>query len=111
VTFHLAVTNDQPNDLGPVTVTDYLKSDTQFVSASSSQGQCTFEPTHGENGIVDCDLGSLPAGGTAEIVVVVVPQESGILNNQAWASMLWNGNNLLAKLAPQTPASVYVYPA
>ena len=111
VTFHLTVTNDEPNAISPVQVTDYLEPGAQFVSASSSQGQCTFEPTHGENGVVDCDLGSLPAGGTAYIDVVVIPQESGILNNTAWANMLWNGNTLLANLTPQTPASVYVEPA
>ncbi len=111
VTFHLAVTNDEPNDLSPVQVIDYLKPGVEFVSASSSQGQCTYDPSHGENGDVRCDLGSLPAGGTAEVDVVVVPQEPGLLNNTAWANMLWNGNTLLANLSDITPASVYVYSA
>ncbi len=110
VTFHLTVTNDEPNDLSPVQVTDYLPTGVQFVSASSSQGQCTFVEG-GENGLVKCDLGSLPAGGTAEVDVVVVPQESGLLTNTAWANMLWNGNTLLANLSDIIPASVYVYPA
>ena len=110
VTFHLTVTNDEPNAISPVQVTDYLEPGAQFVSASSSQGQCTFVEG-GENGLVKCDLGSLPPGGTAEIDVVVVPQEQGLLNNTAWANMLWNGNTLLANLTPIIPASVYVYPA
>ncbi len=110
VTYHLVVTNDEPNDLSPVQVTDYLKPGAQFVSASSSQGQCTFVEG-GENGLVKCELGSLSPGGTAEVDVVVVPQEPGLLNNTAWANMLWNGNTLLANLTDITPASVYVYPA
>ncbi len=108
VTFHLTLTNDEPNDLGPVQVIDDLPTGVQFVSASSSQGQCTFEPSHAENGSVNCDLGTLPAGGTAEVDVVVVSQKPGVITNLAYANMLWGGNNLLANLAPITPASVYV---
>jgi hypothetical protein len=55
-------------------------------------------------------MGSLPPGGMAEVDVVVVPQKPGLLDNTAWANMLWNGNTLLANLTGITPASVYVYP-
>ena len=110
VTFHLAVTNDEPNAISPVEVIDYLPAGVKFVSASSGQGQCTYDPSHGENGDVRCDLGSLSPGSTAEVDVVVVPQESGLLDNTAFANMLWNGNTLLANLTPIIPASVYVYP-
>ncbi len=108
VTFHLALTNDEPNDLGPVQVNDELPEGVQFVSASSSQGQCTFEPSHAWNGSVKCDLGTLPAGGTAEVEVVVVPQEPGVIDNLAHAEMVWSVG-LLANLTPIIPASVYVY--
>jgi hypothetical protein len=63
----------------------------QFVSASSSQGQCTFEPTHTEkslNGDVHCGLGAIPPGGTAQIDVVVVPQKNvGAILNEVQAPM------------------------
>jgi uncharacterized repeat protein (TIGR01451 family) len=114
VTFHLAVTNDEPNAISPVEVIDDLPEGVQFVSASSSQGQCTYDPSHGVNGDVRCNLGNLPAGGTAEVDVVVVPQgvpqEQGVITNLANTTMLWNGNTLLANLTPIIPASVYVYP-
>ena len=108
VTFHLALTNDEPNDLGPVQVTDDLPEGVQFVSASSSQEQCAFEPSHGWNGSINCDLGTLPAGGTAEVDVVVDPQESGVITNLAHADMVWSVG-LLANFTPIIPASVYVY--
>ena len=82
VTFHVTVTNDAPYELNNVIVTDDLHPYAQFVSASSSQGQCTYNPSSGENGWVTCDLGPLPPGCTAEIDIVVVPQEPGSINNE-----------------------------
>jgi uncharacterized repeat protein (TIGR01451 family) len=75
VTFHTTVTNDGPNTISDAQVLDALPAGVQFVSASSSQGQCTFKPSFGKNGFVECDLGTLPPGGTAQIDVVLVPQE------------------------------------
>ena len=92
VTFHTTLTNESPFDISPTAVDTLPDSrDVQFVSASSSQGQCTFEPTHTEkspNGDVHCDLGMIPPGGTAQIDVVVVPQKNvGAILNEVAAPM------------------------
>jgi hypothetical protein len=44
----------------------------------------------------------------AEVEVVVVPQEPGVIDNLAHAEMVWSVG-LLANLTPIIPASVYVY--
>jgi len=77
VTFHITVTNDGPNTINEAAVLDTVPEGVQFVSAFSSQGQCIYDPTPGANGFVECDLGALPPGGTAQIDVVLVPQEVG----------------------------------
>jgi uncharacterized repeat protein (TIGR01451 family) len=87
VTFHVTVTNEAPYDISPVAVTVPLSDGAQFVSASSSQGQCTYNPSHGENGDIHCDLGTLPAGGTAQIDIVLVPQKAGVIMNVVRAPM------------------------
>ena len=90
VTFHITVANDAPYELNNVTVTDDLHPYAQFVSASSSQGQCTYDPSYnvaGQNGMVTCDLGTLPPGATADIDVVLVPQKAGSIVNRELAPM------------------------
>ena len=114
VTFHMTVTNNEPYNLGPVTAKAAFLADSppvKFVSASSSQGQCYFEPHAGTNGAVFCDLGTLPAGATVEIDYVVVPQESGLLTNMAQSFRPPVGGQQMDPLSPNAPASVWVYPA
>ncbi len=117
VTFHMTVTNNQPYDLGPVTAKGQFFADgppVEFVSASSSQGQCYFEPNSGVNGALICNLGTLPAGATADIDFVVVPQapqESGLMTNMAYSFRPPVGGEPMDLLSSNAPASVYVYPA
>jgi uncharacterized repeat protein (TIGR01451 family) len=64
-TWTIVVQNHGPSTGDPVTVTDSLPDGTTFRSATPSQGSC------GAAGAgVTCDLGTLPAGGAAQISVV-----------------------------------------
>jgi ABC-type glycerol-3-phosphate transport system substrate-binding protein len=116
VTFHMTVTNNEPYALGPVWAKGQFLVDlndgvpVKFVSASSSQGQCYFEPHSGVHGAVFCELGTLPAGATADIDFVVIPQDSGLLTNMADSFELPVGGKM-EPLSPYAPASVWVYPA
>jgi uncharacterized repeat protein (TIGR01451 family) len=84
VTFTLTETNNQPSDLTGVGVRDPLPANVNFVSATSSQGTCSYEavgPGGGPN--VQCDLGTLPSGATATMHIVVVPTQPGTIKNTA----------------------------
>ena len=99
VTFTIKETNDEHFTLSPQ-VKDFLPAGVEYVSATSSQGQCSFVPG-GPNGSgsVECDLGALPSGATAVIDVVVIPTQPGIITNHA------------VDLVNQASASVSVYPS
>jgi uncharacterized repeat protein (TIGR01451 family) len=99
VTFVLGETNNESFAISPQ-VKDFLPPGVEFVSATPSQGQCSFVPG-GPNGSgsVECDLGTLPPGATAFIDVVVVPTQPGTIINDA--------NDLIN----QASASVEVHPA
>src|SRR3712207_563377 len=58
VAFTITETNNQPFALGHVSVRDQLPEGVEFVSASSSQGSCSFDPASNN---VQCDLGTLPS--------------------------------------------------
>src|SRR3712207_4882877 len=76
VTFHITETNNAPYALAFLRVDFTLLNPAEFVSATPSQGgPCTNHVYQGT--IVLCDLGRLPAGATAVLDVVLLPQEPG----------------------------------
>ena len=101
VAFTITETNNQPFALDHVGVRDSLPAGVELVSATASQGQCSFVPV-GPDGApnIQCDLGTLPSGATATIDVVVIPTKPGTITNNAFDI----GEN-------QASASVSVYPA
>jgi uncharacterized repeat protein (TIGR01451 family) len=73
----LTVTNLGPDAASGVAVTDVLPDETEFVSASSSQGSCSGEST------VACSLGSIASGESVDIAIRVQPLQSGLVVNTA----------------------------
>ena len=85
VTYTVAVRNDGPADATGVTLTDVLP-DAVFASAAPSQGSCVRAGKGRRDGTLTCDLGSIPAGGTATVAVVVSPSREGTIVNTASVS-------------------------
>ena len=77
----LTVTNAGPLAAAAVVVSNQLPAGANLVSATSSQGACTPEADW-----VVCDLGELPARGSATATLTVVPADFGVLTNRAWAA-------------------------
>ena len=80
VTFTLTVRNTSTEDARNVVVTDPLPSGLTFVSVTTSEGQCSGSIT------VRCDFGTLNAGRTATITIVVRPAAEGSYTNTATVS-------------------------
>jgi uncharacterized repeat protein (TIGR01451 family) len=95
VTFTITEINNESFAISPQ-VRDSLPAGVEFVSATSSQGSCSFDPATSN---VDCELGTLAPGATATIDVVVIPTQPGIITNNAF------------DLINQASASVSVYPS
>jgi uncharacterized repeat protein (TIGR01451 family) len=62
ITYTITVGNNGPSAAGAVTLTDVLPAGLTLRSVTPSRGSCTG---------ATCDLGNLPAGATAQVVVVV----------------------------------------
>lgn len=82
LTYTLAVVNNSRITAPSVKVVDALPPTTVFVSATPSQGVCSYAA-----GSVTCDLGDIAGGGSATIVIVVKPTEEGDLLNTAKVSL------------------------
>ena len=77
LTYTLTVSNSGPSDAPDVVATDTLPGDVTFVSSSSSIGTCSGTDT------VVCTIGTLVAGNTATVTIVVIPSSVGDLVNVA----------------------------
>ncbi|MFW2380169.1 MAG: DUF7507 domain-containing protein, partial [Acidimicrobiales bacterium] len=80
--YTISVTNNGPGDATNTTVTDLLPPDVNYLNAVSSQGSCAYV------GSVDCNLGTIPALGTASITLTVKIDSSavGTITNTASVS-------------------------
>ena len=75
LTYTIVVGNNGPDAATQVTLADPLPVGTSFVSVSTTQGTCTGGV------LISCDLGTVPAGSTVTITLVVTALESGVLTN------------------------------
>jgi uncharacterized repeat protein (TIGR01451 family) len=75
--YTLLVRNDGPSDARDVVVTDNAGPGLTLLSGAPSQGSCSVA------GTVTCRLGTLPAGGTAQVLVSARADQAGELDNSA----------------------------
>jgi len=98
LTYTITATNTGGQDATDTTVTDALPATVHFDSSSSSQGTCTRTTTNDpkpKSGAVSCALGTLAAGSSATITIVVTPTTPGTISavaNVAAPDVTANGN-------------------
>jgi uncharacterized repeat protein (TIGR01451 family) len=83
VHYSIVVSNAGPDAASGVQWTDALPAGMTFISAASSQGQCSNAA-----GVVQCALGSLSPGGVASIQLSGRPSVSGLNSNFASVAAL-----------------------
>ena len=98
ITFSFTKTNPLPLDHPQAghdwIVRDFLPAGVESISATPSQGSCAvydraelgvpYNPTNGyDSDVVECDLGSIPSGGSATLDVTVMPKVLGEITNIA----------------------------
>ncbi|HEY5593666.1 MAG TPA: DUF11 domain-containing protein, partial [Nitrospiria bacterium] len=77
LTYTVTTTNNGPDDLTAVTMTDTLPAGMTYVSAVPSQGSPCLESA----GVVTCDLGGILNGDGATVTIDVVPTTAGNRSN------------------------------
>jgi uncharacterized delta-60 repeat protein/uncharacterized repeat protein (TIGR01451 family) len=78
LTYTMLVTNAGPLASASVRVTNALPANTEFLSATSSQGGCTNAA-----GTVICSLGAMAVNDSAQITLSIRPLTAGTLTNMA----------------------------
>ena len=77
VSYRITATNNGPAIATNVRVADTPPDNATFVSATTTQGNCSG------TSFVVCDLGTLPVGGVAVVTIVVTPSAPGPIANTA----------------------------
>ena len=105
VTFTAIVTNRGPNHAESVRITNRLSSSFGFVSATNTQGSCTFS-----DGILICDFGSVPANGSATVIIVATALTPGsttnlfaVVSTSADPAPANNSTNVIGVINPLAP--------
>jgi uncharacterized repeat protein (TIGR01451 family) len=101
VTYTVTVDNLGPGQATDSTLVDNLPQAT-FVSASPSQGSCAHEGKAKSDGVLTCDLGTLEAGATATVSVVVSPPRDGTITNTATVRAAQPDTNTANNAASET---------
>src|ERR1035438_7958887 len=78
LTYSVSVTNKGPSTAEEVSLVEELPASVGFVSASASQGSCSYA-----SGVLTCKLGSVTVGVNVTITAVVTPLVMGAITNVA----------------------------
>ena len=78
MTYTLTIVNNSRVTAPAVQAVDVLPAGVVFMSATPSQGTCSYS-----TGVVTCALGNMPGLSTATVAIVVRPTEAGTLINTA----------------------------
>ncbi len=77
--YTLTVKNRGGSNAANVIVIDELPGDVDFVESDAEQGSCDEQP----DSFVECDLGTIAAGSTVRVELLVRPTKHGELTNTA----------------------------
>ena len=86
MTYTATVSNSGNGTAGSVAFQDLLPGKATLVSATPSQGSCSGNPT------IVCNLGSLNAGASATVTIVVTASNPGWMTDHGWVSSNPPGN-------------------
>jgi uncharacterized repeat protein (TIGR01451 family) len=81
VTDTFTISNGSAQSAQAAVFTDAIPAGASYVSATPSQGSCSFS-----SGTVTCDLGDVAGGASATVAVVLTRSSAGTLSNQASVS-------------------------
>jgi uncharacterized repeat protein (TIGR01451 family) len=81
VTYTVSVDNLGPGEATNATLVDTLPADPTFVSATASQGSCVRDVNSNSGGVLTCDLGTIAAGDSATVTIVVEPRQEEPITN------------------------------
>ena len=81
VTDTFTISNGSAQTAQSAVFTDAIPAGASYVSATPSQGSCSFS-----SGSATCNLGDVPGGGSATVAVVLTKSSAGTLSNQASVS-------------------------
>jgi uncharacterized repeat protein (TIGR01451 family) len=83
LTYSIVVTNNGPGSASSVQLTDSLPASVQFVSATSTAGNCAQTGS-----MVACNLGDLSNGSSVTVTITVTPKKVGTITNTAQVSSI-----------------------
>ena len=88
VTLTITVTNSRSSIASGVTLTDTLPAGYTFVSATSSQGTCTFA-----SGVVTCPIGAVTNGLAVTVIILARATVNGLAENRVTLTLTENDFN------------------
>ena len=95
ITYTATITNGEANVTG-VTLTDILPANTSYISASASQGTCSGTTT------ITCNIGSMAAGATVTVTIVLSPSVEGSISNRVDVASTETDTNPVNNFATQS---------
>ncbi len=96
LTYTMEVKNNGPYQATTVTLVDLLPTGMTFVSATASQGSCTFVSA---NRLLRCDLGAMNALAVARVTLITNPEARRRISNVAGVGANQSDPNLANNVA------------